>query len=306
MQPENAEKYICLDSEFVEGDEIIELSIYSYDRRQLYHERFKPRRYRTWDSSIHHITPEMVADSPYFSDCKTAIQEIVDRATHLIGFAVDNDTSHLTSQGIHGLKEKRILELRNWFWINYGKANGLDLFQKISLDRISQELGVSFGDEGMHSASGDTLATLDAQRQMLDRFVEERGLSDASMEEIVEEFDRVYEAEKFEYDKEHSHGYALLLRFRDGYDIRCKSERPEPKAKLVATVEVEDRNRALVELQSMFANRRKDGRGPYYLTKSDIERFKGYSNGFDTEDHQLYSKLRALSGRFQVGALKRK
>lgn len=51
---------VCLDAEFVEGNELIELSIFALDRTQIYSQRFKPARYKNWDSSIHHITPEMV------------------------------------------------------------------------------------------------------------------------------------------------------------------------------------------------------------------------------------------------------
>ncbi|MDE6324036.1 MAG: 3'-5' exonuclease [Paramuribaculum sp.] len=302
----NTQKYICLDAEFVEGDELIELSIYGLDRKEIYHQRFKPIRYSEWDSSIHHITPDMVAGAPAFSECLADIQQIIDRADALIGFAIENDIFHLERQGVIQLQQKKILELRDWFWINHGKENGLDLFQGISLEKVTDLLDVSFGIEGMHSASGDTLATLDCFLKLFGIFCRRNSLSTDDVENAIRLFENEFAQEKEAYDRAHAEGYAMLLRIGDnGYTLRVRREEPQPSPRLAAMIRVADRKRASVELQNMMARRPMLGKGVYRLNNKDIERFKAYTNGFDSEEHALFKKLEKLSSRFPVSSLKR-
>ncbi len=213
---------VFLDAEFVEGDEIIELSIYSLDRNEIYHRLFKPLHYATWDASVHHITPDMVADAPRFSDELPRIQTIINDTRHVGGFAVENDISHLRHQGVTGLDSKSVIELRSWFWINYGLHNGIDLFQGVSLVSVASCLGVGFGDDGAHSASGDTRATLDAFLILFERFREANGMAAHDFNSVVEAFNNVFEREKLEYDRTHAEGYAILMKIGDGYALRVK------------------------------------------------------------------------------------
>lgn len=297
---------IFLDAEFVEGDELIELSIYSFERKEIYHSLFTPFRYKTWDSSVHHITPDMVAEAPLFSEELPAIQQIIDGASHVGGFAVENDISHLRYQGVTGLDGKSIIELRNWFWLMHGRHRGFDLFQGVSLASVVESLGVSFGEEGMHSAGGDTLATLDAFRLLLDHFIGSRNMHGADFDSVIRAFDEEYEREKLEYDRNHAEGYAMLLRVGAGYALRVKREEPRVAGKIVAVVRVADRQRAAVELHNMMARRPMIAKGVYKLTDADLEQFRNYSNGFDTDDHAYFKKLQALSSRFNVTGLKRR
>lgn len=300
------EEVICLDAEFVEGDELIELSVYSIDRTPIYYSRFRPERYTRWDSSIHHITPEMVADAPTFASERPAIQKIIDSARHLVGFAISNDISHLARQSIQRLDKCHIIELREWYWINHGLGAGLDLFQNVSLASVIETLGIEFSADGMHSASGDTLATLDAFLLMYERFRTARGFAPEQFEAAVKEFDEVYAREKLEYDRTHAEGYALLLRAGNGYTLRIKREEPRPSERLVASIRVADRQRASVELRNLMARRPLIGREVYKLTPRDIEEFKNYTNGFDTDDHAYFKKLQGLSSRFNVSGLKKR
>lgn len=302
----NPEEAVCLDAEFVEGDELIELSIFALDRTELYHSRFRPTRYRDWDSSIHHITPEMVADAPTFASERPGIQKIIDSARHLAGFAISNDISHLSRQGIQRLDNRHILELREWYWINHGLGAGLDLFQNVSLASVIETLGIEFSGDGMHSASGDTLATLDAFLLMYERFCAANGFDLKQFEEAVRHFDEVYAREKLEYDRTHAEGYALLLRSGSGYTLRIKREEPRPSPRLVASIRVADRQRASIELHNLLARRPLIGREVYRLTPKDIEEFKNYTNGFDTDDHAYFKKLQGLSSRFNVSGLKKR
>lgn len=297
---------VCLDAEFVEGDELIELSIYSLGRTLLYHQLFRPQRYKRWDSSIHHITEEMVSDAPTFAAELPTVQRIIDEARYVIGFAVSNDTSHLQRQHVAGLDDKHIIELRDWFWIGHGRDAGLDLYQGVSLASVTEHLGVDFGEEGMHSASGDTLATLDCFLQLFDRYRRSRKLDDASFDEVVEAFDREYEREKFEYDRTHAEGYAWLLRCGEGYALRVRREEPRMSSRVVGPIRVADRNRAVVELGNMLKRRPSLGKGVYKITQADIEQFKAYKTEFDTDDHAFFKKLQGLSDRFNVSGLKKR
>lgn len=300
------ESCVCLDAEFVEGNELLELSVYDLSRKLIYHSRFKPAGYKSWDSSVHHITPGMVADAPAFVSELPAIQRIVDRATHLIGFAISNDISHLRSQGVKNLEKKQIIELRDWYWINHGKAAGFDLFQGISLASVAESLNLDFGEEGMHSASGDTLATLDGFLMLLERYRSTRGLEGEAFARVIEIFNEEFSREKLEYDREHAEGYAYLVRTAEGgYALRLRREEPRPSSRLVASIKVADRQKASVELRNLFSKRQQPTKGVYRLRPSDIEKFRNYVNDFDSDDHAIFKKLQGLSERFNVSGLKR-
>ena len=94
--------WICLDAEFAEGVEMLELAIMSGDGRMIYTQRFRPATLRRWRSYPHGITPEMVENEPLFAECRQEIQSIIDAASHVIGFAVaENDLRKLRQEGIH-------------------------------------------------------------------------------------------------------------------------------------------------------------------------------------------------------------
>ena len=304
---ETTARCVCLDAEFVEGDELIELSIYSLDRTEIYHGLYRPRRYRKWDSSIHHITPEMVKDSPFFDDVRAQVQRIIDSADYIMGFALENDISHLSRQGIENLEKKQIVELRDWFWINHGQPAGMDLYQGVSLASVTEHLGVKFGEEGMHSATGDTLATLDSFLALYNRFCTARGLDAGKFELAVQQSNDLYATEKEAYDRNHAEGYAMLIRVgEDGYALRVRREQPVSMRKVAACIRVADRKRAEVELHNLISRRPMTGREVYRLTPKDIEKFEAYSNNFDAEDSLYFNKLQKLSRNFHVSGLKRR
>ena len=301
----DSEACVCLDAEFADGDELLELSIYSLDRRKLYSSRFKPAHRSTWDSSIHHITPQMVADAPSFASELPKVRQIIDHASHLIGFAIDNDISHLRSQGVKNLSDKHIIELRDWYWINHGLKVGLDLFQGVSLASVVETLQLQFGEEGMHSADGDTLATLDSFLLLYERFRKHRNINE-SFNRTIELFDDEYSREKLEYDRTHAEGYAFLLKMNEGYSLRIKREEPRKTSRIAAIIKVADRQRAGVELRNMLGKRPQPAKGIYSLRESDIERFSQYANSFDSDEHAIFKKLQGLSSRFNVSGLKKR
>ena len=56
----------------------------------------------------------------------------------------------------------------------------------------------------------------------------------------------------------------------------------------------------------MIARRPMSAKGVYRLNENDIERFRNYSNGFDTEAHAYFKKLQGLSSRFNISSLQRR
>ena len=107
---------ICLDAEFTESEELLELSVFNLDGKEVYHRFFKPEQISEWRTDIHHITPEMVADEPTFAQCREEVQRLLDSAFALTGFAVGNDLRVLTRSGIAGLETKRMIDVKDMYW----------------------------------------------------------------------------------------------------------------------------------------------------------------------------------------------
>lgn len=167
------------------------------------------------------------------------------------------------------------------------------------------ELGVTFGSDGMHSASGDTLATLDSFLILFNRFCTDRSLDPGLFNEAIERFNNEYAGQKEEYDRTHAEGYAMLLKTGpDGYSLRVRREEPTLTLRVAASIRVADRKRAEVELRAYMARRPLIGKGIYRLQSKDIEWFKAYTNGFDSDEHALFNKLSKLRSRFNVTSLK--
>ncbi|MCM1111456.1 MAG: exonuclease domain-containing protein, partial [Clostridium sp.] len=109
-------KIICMDAETTDRGEMLELSVFSFDGSEIYHHYFKPANARRWRTDIHHITPAMVADKPTAARCLPRIQSVIDDATHILGFAVDNDIRILEHSGVRRFERKRVIEVRQWYW----------------------------------------------------------------------------------------------------------------------------------------------------------------------------------------------
>ncbi len=89
---------ISLDIEATDNGEMLELSIIRHaDSQIVYHSYFRPSTARSWPNSqaVHHISPEMVKDSPSIMQEKKRIQDIIDKADGIIGFAIENDIKYL-------------------------------------------------------------------------------------------------------------------------------------------------------------------------------------------------------------------
>ncbi|MDE6497075.1 MAG: hypothetical protein K2L21_00240 [Muribaculaceae bacterium] len=248
---------LCCDAEFARGQEMLELSIADLHGRLVYQQRFKPRRYRTWDSDIHHITPAMVATAPSFSSCRKRIQAVFDRCTYILGFAVrENDIAKLKRQFVQGLDSKQVLELRDWFWVCHGREHGLDYVQGISLKSVCDNLGISQDESRAHSAAYDTEVTLRCFTILFDKFVEKHAAQRhyADFHEVVQHFESVFKKHKHEYDAERATGYCAIVRTaeKDQYLLKATRERPEIDENTIEVIAVADRKQALMRLSRSF------------------------------------------------------
>jgi len=285
---------ICLDAEFANGNRMLELAIHDSRGDCLFHHYFKPGDLHRWRTDIHHITPEMVRHERPFKAYCAEIQRIIDGASHVIGFAVNNDFEKMAREGILRLADKPVVELRDWYWMCVGRYEGDIYGSGPGLGAVAERFGFHFDEGAEHTASGDTLMTLHVFGSLLDIFrekflsVEQRRLP---VERQIELFGPIYEREREPYERERAHGYCQLLLTPRGYKLKCSHINPDtaphdpdspPRCPVAATIEVNCRHTAELELRRMLSRRADPHmRGIYDLRPADIERFSAYSNSFD-------------------------
>lgn len=273
--------------------ELLELSIYNGAGEEVYHHYFKPFSQKRWRTDIHHITPEMVKDEPFFSACRRDIQRIVDYADYVIGFAIDNDIRSLTGEGVKGFDKKRVVEIRDWYWLCIGNERGVDINGGPGLQVCAPELGVEFGEKAAHSASGDTEVTLKCFMELVglfrSRYME--GEDAAELRSVIDRFEQEYAVARCEFRRRKAAGALHLLRHENGSFKIGRSPATGDKLANVASVEVADRYKAEYEIRQKFAKRMSASPGFYKLRDADIEWFKAYANEFEEEESEFYKKV---------------
>ena len=292
---------ICLDAEFTDHTEMLELSVYDTATSvEIYHSYFRPELEHRWPISqrIHHITPAMVRNEKPFRKRKAEIQAVVDRARDIVGFAIGNDITALSNQGIEGLDDKRIIDVRDIFWFVHGRHNGGDLNNAPGLLAVAHELGIDFSDSEAHSAGADTKATVDCYNALIARHAATGTVPAGTdpLEDLLAQCDRA----KAEYHRQQAAGFVGLLRAQGKtYKLKfLKSHAPEgPNVEHV--IHVADRSIAQYDLLKRFARHLVPGRFDIYaLTAADIEYFKAYTNEHDPEKSALCKKLVSGRGKF--------
>lgn len=292
---------LFIDCEFVDNQEIIELSVWNLRGEEVYHEFFKPAGIRRWPTSmaIHHISPEDVKDSPSFASRLPEIQRLFDNSRYIIGFATKGDVNHLTHMGVKGLHDKHIIDVKQMYWLYYGLRSGMDYYSLPGLSRCAEDLGIEFGDRGAHSASEDTLVTLRCFEVLCDR-IEGQPYADRSEESFIKAMDIYQEEfarEKENYERNRAIGWITVTLLPDGlYRVQFKHTEPEESPELVLKVKVDDMAKAEAELHVQLQKRQTPNRRSVYrLTKADLRRLRAYTNSFETaEDHDLNRKLLKL------------
>lgn len=296
------DKILFLDAEFVDNQEVIELSIWSVDGREIYHRFFKPAEIKEWPISeaVHHISPEDVKDCQRFSKCREEIQAIFDGAEYIVGFATSGDVDHLIHSGIKRLNKKRVIDIKHLFWLYVGIERDYDFYSIPGLSRVSEMLGISFGEKGAHSASEDTLVTLkcfNALAAMVPGNLYPEPTED-NFRKVIDRFQSDFDIAKDAYERKKAHGWVHVAK-KDGglYKVVFKHREPAIDAPdYVGSCEVEDLAKAESELLSRFQRRMIQGnRSLFKLTKNDLKELLAYSNTYgDEEEHNLSKKLLKL------------
>lgn len=289
-------KVISLDAEFARGKYMLELSMVDGSGRTVYSRRFKPTAVRTWMLEPHNISPAMVKDAPKFRQCLGEIRKIIDGADYMLGFDVGNDLKVMAAENLYLPEDKKIIELRDWFWLLHGKDHGLDLTQGIGNELVAQTLGIEVDSEKVHGSAYDARLTLESFRKLLAG----NALSEAS------DFDELYALTKTrlneeieDYHREHSRGYVYIVKKENAYDVKTRVERPEESGDIVAMIEVANRKLAMFELSKRFkveptkGNFRIKG-----LSAANLDYFRNYRNEYRKEDRQQLPRLVELARQF--------
>lgn len=284
-------KAICFDIEAADNEEILELSVFDYESdKEIFHNFFKPRNISYWPDSeaVHHITPEMVADKPYFSRFKKEVQQIIDSADLLVGFAVDNDIKYLLNAGISIPDSKAIVEVKHWYWICRGKEDGVLLDAVPKLTVCANNIGIEFPEETAHSASTDTSNTLKLFKALVEDFCQKEKLEPGLSEKSLELLNKRYADERLNFNRLNASGYLTLNKRDDGFYLKNSQK----EQGIGISIKVESRYIAEHDIRRMFTSREdKTKRGLFHLKDKDIKKFLSYSNSFDPEKEMFYRKI---------------
>ncbi len=282
---------ICLDAEFADNEEMLELSIYNKNGEEIYHSYFKPENIDDWRIDIHHITPDMVAKSPTFKSELKHVQALIDGSHVLTGFAVNNDLRVLSHSGIRNLEGKTILDVKDMYWLLKGKPADMSPFSVPSLIVCANALGLNFEEDTAHSASVDTLYTLKCFNLLLDEYIGPHGKSELT-EPLIKKFISDIEEAKGDYIAEGAKGYVRIYKIGEVYKIKYGHLPAEESGKLLFEVGVEDRYKAEYEIRKMLKKKEIPGKHSVYkLTPKLIEAIKKYRNSYDAEESAWCKKI---------------
>ena len=290
---------ICLDIEATDNGEMLELSVINHvDHSTAYHSYFRPPTARTWPNSqaVHHITPQMVKDAPSVRKERQAIQRVIDSADGILGFAVDNDIRYLQASDIRIAPEKKIIDVRDWFWYYKGKHLDIEFGSVPRLARCAELLGFEFSEETeAHSAANDTLMTI----KLFDALVKLSGL-ELPLPEAIDTFEALFDVERRLYAEKMAHGFISLVRTPKGYLV--KNTHQHPAADAECSVEVAGRFQAEHDIREKFSKRESAADPHFYaLRKSDIDFFKAYTNVYDAEKEEFYRHLNKARRKARQG-----
>lgn len=282
---------ICLDAEFADNEELLELSIFNQNGEEFYHSYYKPVHINDWRTDIHHITPDMVAESPSFKDEMEKLQIILDDADLITGFAVDNDMRVLEHSGIKGLEGKNVLDVKDMYWFVKGRETEMSPYSVPSLIVCANSMGIEFDENIAHSASVDTDFTLMCFNQLLDKY---RGSleKDLSIEKIIPRFMSDIDEAKVAFNAEGAKGFIRVFKAGDVYKIKYGHLPAEGSEKLILEVEVEDRYKAEYDLRKMLKKKEVPGKySVYKLTPKLLDDISKYRNTYDAEESAWCKKI---------------
>ena len=282
---------ICLDAEFTENEELLELSVFDLSGKEIYHRYYKPENISTWRTDIHHITPEMVANELPFSKRREEVQRLLDSSFALTGFAVGNDLRVLSRSGITGMETKRVIDVKDMYWYLRGLKEEMSPFSIPSLLVCANALGLAFSEEDAHSASADTEATLRCFNLLFEEFraAEGEGMAD---EDIVDMFTVKIDRARAKFVEESARGFVKVYKQGDTYKIKYSHVRDAETKGAIAEIEVADRYKAEYEIKKLLKKKElSDKWGIYKLTPKLLEEVKRYRNTYDAEESAWCKKV---------------
>ena len=285
------EDIIFFDTEFTGNGELLELAIINGDGALLYHSYFKPITSKQWKTDIHHISPEMVANERSFSSCLPEIQPIFNNAKVLSGFSLKNDLKILEEHGIQNLRDKKIIDIHDYFWLIHKDEVKWNLDSMPSLIKCSKSLGIDFNEEDAHSASFDTELTLKCYNLLNQRFsANDSNSGDYSL--LADAIINSIEKAKLEYYRKKAIGYIKVYKNNKGYYISFTSTSDKNNENLIFEVKIENRYKAEYEIRKLFKNKLdKKLSYIYNLRSNDLERIKAYQNTYDKDEAEFYKNL---------------
>lgn len=292
---------ICLDIEATDNGEMLELSVINQsDCTTAYHSYFRPPTARTWPNSqaVHHISPEMVRNSPSIKNERKAIQQVIDSADGIVGFAIDNDIRYLQGSGIRVDGKKKVIDVRDWFWYYKGRYLDIDFGSVPRLAKCAELLGFEFSEESeAHSAANDTLMTI----KLFNALVEEAAMG-LPLRESIARFEELFEEERRLYAERMARGYISLVKTQKGYLVKNNHQHPTSDAE--HWIEVAGRFQAEHDIREKFRKREAPADPNHYtLRKADIEYFKSYANEYDAEKEEFYRHLVKAKKKAKNGEL---
>lgn len=280
---------ICLDAEFADNEELLELSMFNAAGEEVYHSYYRPEKITNWRTDIHHITPEMVKNERTFADCRKEVGEMLASAFAVTGFAVDNDLRVLAHSYVEGMDEIRVIDVKDMFWYLRGRAEGMSPFAVPSLLVCANALGLEFAEEEAHSASADTEATLKCFRLLCDEFA---GMEQCGEEEIIDRFAQHIMEAKAEFVKEQSRGYVKVYSMGPLHKLKFGHQPDVDRRNLLMEVEVADRYKAEYELRKLLKKKEvPDKFSVYKLTAKLLQEIGSYRNEYDAEESAWCKKI---------------
>lgn len=268
----------------------MELSVFNNAGEEFYHSYYKPERIDEWRTDIHHITPEMVSKCPSFAEEVVKVQQIIDNADLITGFAVDNDLRVLVHSGVTGLDDKTILDVKDMYWLMRGKNADISPFSVPSLIVCANTLGINF-DEGIaHSASVDTEFTLKCFNCLLEEYSSAKGFK--TEDKLTADIIADIEASKAAYVAEGAKGFVRVFKAGDVHKVKYGHLPVEETGKLLLEVEVEDRYKAEYEIRKMLKKKEVPGKySVYKLTPKLLDDIRKYRNTYDAEESAWCKKI---------------
>jgi DNA polymerase III epsilon subunit-like protein len=291
---------LCLDAEFADNEELLELSVFNLEGREVYHSYYRPEQISDWRTDIHHITPEMVRNERTFASCRGEVQKLLDEAFALTGFAVGNDLRVLTRSGVVGLDEKRVIDVKDMYWYLKGRQAEMNPFSVPSLLVCANALGLDFGEDEAHSASADTEATLKSFNILFEEFCNGTEGGESS-ESSVDRFVAAIEEAKALFVEENARGYVKVLKSGPYHKLKYGKFKEQNTQDLVVEIEVADRYKAEYEIKKMLKKKEvPDKFNLYKLTAKLLDDIRNYTNEYDAEESAWCKKVIRNLGRLSL------